>query len=107
MDASQHPLLTLLPKDAVRRLRGERGRGIAVFRGQVWLTQDGDLRDIVLDAGESFDFDRPGHVVVQALGDASLLLYEAESVLGRAQRAAHGLVQRLLPSDRDRHHLAA
>lgn len=96
MDASHPPLLTLLPKDAVRRLRGERGRGIAVFRGTVWVTQDGDLRDIVLDAGESFDFDRPGRVVVQALGDASILLYEADGLLGRAQRTVRGLVARLL-----------
>jgi len=77
MHANFHPALTRLCKDTVRSHIGERGRGIAVFEGRVWVTQDNDLRDFVLEAGESLAFDRRGRVVVQALSDASVLVFDS------------------------------
>jgi hypothetical protein len=77
MDASLNPDLTRLRKDDVRSLHGEPGRGVAVFQGQVWVTQDGDPRDLILNAGDTFVFDRRGRVVVQALDDASLFLFDS------------------------------
>ena len=35
--------------------------------GIVWITQDNDVRDVVLNAGEHFVSDRPGTVLVYAL----------------------------------------
>ena len=43
-----------------------RGTTIRVRRGQVWITQDGDLADHVLDAGTSWAVERNGRTIVQA-----------------------------------------
>lgn len=37
--------------------------------GTVWITQDGDLRDIVLEAGESFVLDRDREALLSSLDD--------------------------------------
>ena len=52
------------------------GRGSLVhcLFGSVWLTQDGDPRDIVLEAGQSFTLDRDGVALVYATSDAGLAL---------------------------------
>lgn len=76
MDRNLDLALCSLPSGELQSLLGKRGRGIAVFEGRVWLTQVDDPRDLVLDAGESFEFDRHGRVVVQALSDAHMLLFE-------------------------------
>jgi hypothetical protein len=43
-----------------------RGTTIRVRRGQVWVTQDGDLADHVLDAGAAWAVERNGRTIVQA-----------------------------------------
>jgi hypothetical protein len=70
--------LTELPQGATLRIHDGRDRGIAVFAGQVWITQANDLRDTVIGAGESFTFDRPGLTLVQAFSDTRLMLIDAE-----------------------------
>ena len=52
------------------------GTRIASRDGSVWITQDGDLRDIVLDAGEAFELDRDSPVIVQAIGTALVTIEE-------------------------------
>ena len=49
-----------------------RGTSIRVRRGQVWITQDGDLVDHVLDAGSTWAVERNGRTIVQAQ-DATIL----------------------------------
>lgn len=87
MDACFDPALHTLHKGAVRTHAGAPGRGIAVFKGRVWLTQVDDPRDVVLEAGETFAFDRRGLVVVQALSDASLLLFDSADAVVAVGRA--------------------
>ena len=41
-------------------------------RGSLWITQDNDTRDIVLRAGEQFQPDRKGTVLVYALEGSTL-----------------------------------
>ncbi len=68
--------LTHLPRDVVRTVHGRRGQALAVFTGRVWLTRHGERRDIVLAAGETFTFDRDSALVVQALADAYVVLFD-------------------------------
>lgn len=57
-------------------LRIENGIGTRIFcqRGDVWITQHLDQRDIVISAGESVLLDREGLALVMAFSDAELLL---------------------------------
>jgi hypothetical protein len=49
------------------RLRGAAGWAVTCCAGTVWITQEGDPRDIFLQAGESFTLDRTGLALVHAL----------------------------------------
>jgi hypothetical protein len=67
---------------ALWRARGDqRGRVIICCRGVVWITQERDLIDYVLQEGEIFIVTLPGSVLVQALEPASV------TVLARSTRA--------------------
>jgi Protein of unknown function (DUF2917) len=76
MDTTPLFALEQLTKDALLKLQDVQGSGVAAFSGCLWITQDGDLRDIIVEAGESFRFDRPGRVLIQALSDSQLLRLE-------------------------------
>ena len=47
-------------------LRDAGGRTIRCVSGSVWLTMEGDIRDVVLAAGESFVVDRDGVTILAA-----------------------------------------
>ena len=70
-------MATKLDAQAVMRVFDGRGRGLAVLDGMVWVTQDGDPRDIFVGSGESFTFDRPGLAIVQALEPTHLFMLAA------------------------------
>lgn len=59
-----------LPRGEVHRIVDGRGTLIASLGGNVWITQDGDERDVVLEAGKTFRLDRQGLALVTALGPA-------------------------------------
>jgi len=61
-----------LKRNQVLKVRGGVGHAIVCHHGSVWVTQDGDQRDIILGAGESFAFDRSGAAVVQAFEQSAL-----------------------------------
>ena len=63
-----------LDKGGIRHLRADKGRRVECLSGSLWITQDGDLRDIVLGAGEAFDFDRRGEALLSALADSRYLV---------------------------------
>ena len=68
-----------LARGRIRRVRQTRafGRSVECLSGSLWITQDGDRRDIVLAPGECFAFDRPGDALISALDDSRFLLHEA------------------------------
>jgi hypothetical protein len=58
-------------------IRNASGATVAVERGTAWLTQDGDRRDVVLEAGGSFRLDRGGVAVISAYAAAELTVTAA------------------------------
>ena len=64
------------------------GSRILCEHGGVWITQDHDLRDIVLGAGQSFTLDRDGRVIVSALELSSVGVMPATAQRGGAARLA-------------------
>jgi hypothetical protein len=52
------------------RLQDAAGSTVRAIDGSVWITQEGDQRDIVLEAGESFTVDRTGAALVWPFDDA-------------------------------------
>jgi len=74
MDLSQIAGSISLPSGQPLRLLNGYGRRITVLEGNVWVTQDGDPRDVVLRAGDDFRFDRPVAAVMSALdGNARIV----------------------------------
>lgn len=53
-------------------LRDALGAWISCQRGSVWITQQGDDRDVVLVSGDSFRIDRPGMTIIEALEPAHI-----------------------------------
>ena len=49
-----------------------RWKAIICHRGVIWITQERDLHDYVLSAGEIFLVTLPGSVIVQGIQDASV-----------------------------------
>ena len=47
-----------------------RGDVISCLSGTLWITQEGDLKDYVVEAGRNFWVTKSGSVVVQALQEA-------------------------------------
>lgn len=82
MDTSFRQALTELKQDGFLRIVDGGGRNVAVFRGLLWITQEGDRRDIFLHAGQTFTIDQPGTTIVQALEDSSLLVLDPEPPAG-------------------------
>ncbi len=66
-----------LGRGKIRRIRHALGRRVACLSGSLWITQDDDLRDILLSPGEAFDFDRRGDALVSALDESRYLLLDA------------------------------
>lgn len=75
MDSSVNQAITQLSKGEMLRIDNARGQSIAVVQGMVWITQEGDPRDIFLSDGESFVFDQPGTALVQAMNDTHLIAF--------------------------------
>lgn len=65
------------------------GWTVKALAGSVWITQDGDIRDVVLEAGESLTLDRKGPALLSPLGEAKLCV---------ARDAGRCKVQRIAPA---------
>ncbi len=54
-----------------------RCRVIKCLEGAIWITQERDLQDYILRAGEAFLVSRPGKIAVQAMRDARVKIAPA------------------------------
>lgn len=63
--------------ELMRLSDANRWRIIMCRRGRVWVTQEADVRDYVLEPGQMFVIAQPGTVILQALRDAELVLTPA------------------------------
>ena len=80
----------VMAKDQTLRLPAAAGVRIASQRGTVWITQDGDPRDIVLSAGESVVLERTTSTIVQAIEPAQITM--ADPVKASRRESAVGLI---------------
>ncbi len=60
-----------LPQNAQKSLIIRPGSEIRCLEGILWVTQEGDPRDYILEPGETFVTHRKGKVVLQALKHSS------------------------------------
>lgn len=65
---------TVLRKGEVLHLHHALGQRIEALGGRLWITMDGDLRDVVIDAGDGFTVDRSSNVLLSAMSDAQLIV---------------------------------
>ncbi len=70
----QSPMIEVdLPTGRVWRMEGDhRWRMIICRSGEVWVTQERDLQDYVMTAGDVFVVTQPGLVLVQARENAEV-----------------------------------
>lgn len=67
-----------LAKHQHMRLADAKGWTISVLSGELWITQDGDVRDIVVGIGEDHVLDRNGLALLSALGDTRFLICDGQ-----------------------------
>ena len=69
-------------------LRDALGWTVQAVTGEVWITQDWDTRDVVLEAGQSFVIDRPGAALISALDRARVCVARAPNHCAAPARKA-------------------
>ena len=88
----------LVPDNAALSLRKNQhlhlqdgcGWTVHAVAGTLWITQDGDVRDVVLEAGQSFVLDRSTTALLSPMPEAQVLLERGDcrqTVPRRAARA--------------------
>ena len=84
---------TDLSRGQMLRIEDGQGSLVLCLNGTLWLTQEGDQRDIVLEAGEEALIEHDGLSILNALSDARFVLTREHAPLevllqARAAQAA-------------------
>lgn len=76
-----HPSRTEMTfiRNQIRQVKSPLGVTLECLSGQVWITLDGDPRDVVLDPGQMFTVDRDQRTLVMALDEATVLCTRSAS----------------------------
>lgn len=82
---SINPTFKLKARQIVR-VADLHGARIACRQGTVWITQDGDVADTVLERGQWFESGKRGQILIYGLGEAEVEIVEAAPA--RAPRVA-------------------
>lgn len=88
-----HPtnLAVVLAQGALQSIEDGRGSSVQCLEGVLWLTQQGDARDIVLEAGDKAMIERDGTSIVFALSDTRFVLSDARAEAGAMSRWPPGV----------------
>ena len=84
---------TLIAAGQSIRVEDGTGTSIRALDGTIWITQEGDVRDVVLRAGQSFTLDRGGLALLVALETSAVARIEAPQYA-----AAAALIRSLRPA---------
>lgn len=68
------PSVQEIARDKILEIKQALGVTIECLDGSVWITQDGNMRDVILDVGQSFCVDRMQRTLIQALATARVRL---------------------------------
>ena len=72
--AGVDPALMRMRRGQNVRLRNEDGHVVTAVCGTLWVTEDGNVRDWILERGESKVFDRDATILISAMSDATIRL---------------------------------
>jgi hypothetical protein len=72
-----------LPRRGTLVLNHAEGSVIAVDHGCLWVTLEGDVRDVILERGMRFTIDRSGRTVIAAEADARFRVLAPTSLRNR------------------------
>ena len=75
-------LVIELEPHSVLTLSDSKGAGVQCLEGSVWITEEDDRNDVVLESGESHEIARKGRALVQAMGAARIAVVPAASAAG-------------------------
>jgi len=70
------PSVQEIARDKILEIKQALGVTIECLEGSVWVTRDGDLRDVILAAGCAFNIDRKQRILIQALDAARVRLIQ-------------------------------
>jgi hypothetical protein len=69
------------------------GWSVKALRGTLWITQDGDVRDVVLEAGQEFILDRNGLALLTSLGETNICVAYGANRCTTRSHATEGKVK--------------
>ncbi|HLB13959.1 MAG TPA: DUF2917 domain-containing protein [Burkholderiales bacterium] len=106
MESMLDVMETTIPRGRTLRIRDGKGFSLKVVAGCLWVTQDGDTEDAVLDAGETFRVSGDGVTLVHAFKEVRLRIgYPTEAgapsvTLGGGYREVGASVVRTMLAER-------
>lgn len=79
------PTRRLLNRKEILRISHAAGSRVLCRRGSLWITQDGEVEDLVLGPDEEVQLTRPGDALIYALAPSSVLIErQAETLASTA-----------------------
>ena len=79
---------TSLKSGQLHRLKDARGSLVLCLSGTLWLSQEGECRDIVLEAGDEALVEHDGLSILSALRDTRFVVSHDGAALGGLLRAS-------------------
>ena len=91
MDLTTDRIELELARGRLLRVEDALGATVTCQAGTVWVTQDGDPRDVLLAPGERIVLDRPGAGLLQALDAARIVVEPPHGPVRQPARVGSGM----------------